>query len=59
MVYFPESTVITTQDGIQFKSFSNEHPEGYIIAKPKYIPIYYVFSDKLQFLTSKSFLLLA
>lgn len=49
MVYFPESVIITTKDGIQFKSFSNEHPEGYIIAKPKYIPVHYIFSDKLQF----------
>jgi len=49
MVYFPESVIITSKAGIQFKSFSNEHPEGFIIAKPKYIPVKYVFSDKMQF----------
>ena len=48
MVYFPESIIITTVDGIQFKTFSNEHPEGFIIAKPKYIPTEYIFCDKLQ-----------
>ncbi len=48
MVYFPESTIITTVDGIQFKTFSNEHPEGFIIAKPKYIPTEEIFCSKLQ-----------
>jgi predicted nucleotidyltransferase len=48
MVYFPESVIITTKDGIQFKSFSNQHPPGFIIAKPKYIPTDEIFSDKLQ-----------
>src|SRR3989339_2247874 len=38
MVYFPESTLIDTVDGFQCKSYSNEHPEGYIIVKPKYVP---------------------
>ena len=48
MVYFPESVIITTKDGIQFKTFSNQHPEGFIIAKPKYIPIKHIFCEKLQ-----------
>ena len=47
MAYFPESVIITTIDGIQFKTFSNEHPDGHIIAKPKYIPIEEVFSPEL------------
>lgn len=47
MAYFPESVIITTLDGIQFKTFSNEHPKGFIIAKPKYIPTEYIFCDKL------------
>jgi|SRR3989344_2470518 len=49
MVYFPESSVITTVDGIQFKTFSNEHPPGFIIAKPKYIPLDEVFCESLQY----------
>lgn len=51
MAYFPESTIITTVDGIQFKTFSNEHPEGFLIAKPKYIPTEEIFCDKLQLRT--------
>ena len=38
MVHFYESTLIDTNDGLQCKSYSNEHPEGYVIVKPKYIP---------------------
>ena len=38
MVYFPESTLIDTVDGFQCKSYACEHPPGYIIVKPKYIP---------------------
>jgi len=37
MVHFYESTLIDTVDGFQCKSYANEHPEGYIIVKPKYI----------------------
>src|SRR3989338_2815088 len=38
MAYFPESTLIDTIDGLQCKSYAHEHPEGYIIVKPKYVP---------------------
>ncbi|MBI3034763.1 hypothetical protein HYY71_00425 [Candidatus Woesearchaeota archaeon] len=38
MAHFYESTLIDTVDGFQCKSYSNEHPEGLIIVKPKYIP---------------------
>lgn len=38
MTHFYESTLIDTKDGFQCKSYSNEHPEGYVIVKPKYIP---------------------
>ena len=38
MAHFYESMLIDTVDGFQCKSYSNQHPEGYIIVKPKYIP---------------------
>jgi predicted nucleotidyltransferase len=38
MMHFYESTLIDTVDGLQCKSYANEHPPGYIIVKPKYIP---------------------
>ena len=38
MVHFYESTLVDTVDGFQCKSYSNQHPKGYIIVKPKYIP---------------------
>ncbi len=38
MAHFYESVLIDTVDGFQCKSYSNEHPKGYIIVKPKYIP---------------------
>ena len=38
MAHFYESVLIDTVDGFQCKSYSNEHPEGYVIVKPKYIP---------------------
>ena len=38
MAHFYESTLIDTTDGFQCKSYANEHPDGYVIVKPKYIP---------------------
>jgi|TARA_Y100000310_G_scaffold177911_2_gene177889 predicted nucleotidyltransferase len=38
MAHFYESILVDTVDGFQCKSYSNEHPEGYIIVKPKYVP---------------------
>ena len=37
-MHFYESMVITSKDGMQLKSYANEHPDGFVIAKPKYIP---------------------
>ena len=38
MAHFYESVLIDTVDGFQFKSYANEHPPGFVIVKPKYIP---------------------
>ena len=38
ILHFYESTLIDTIDGFQCKSYANEHPPGYVIVKPKYIP---------------------
>ncbi len=38
MTYFYEGALIDSNDDIQFKIYSNSHPKGFIIAKPKYIP---------------------
>ena len=38
MTHFYESMLIDTVDGFQCKSYSNEHPKGYVIVKPKYVP---------------------
>jgi len=49
MVYFPESTLIDTIDGFQCKSYASEHPPGYIIVKPKYIPKSALEGDGLKY----------
>ena len=36
MAHFYESILIDTEDRFQYKSYSNEHPEGYIIVKISY-----------------------
>ncbi len=38
MPHFYESILIDTVDGFQCKSYANEHPKGFVIVKPKYIP---------------------
>jgi predicted nucleotidyltransferase len=38
MAHFYESVLIDTVDGFHCKTYSNEHPEGYLLVKPKYIP---------------------
>lgn len=48
MTHFYESVVIKTSDGMTFKSYANEHPDGFIIAKPKYIPVDKVRSSQMQ-----------
>lgn len=37
-MHFYESTLIDTVDGFQCKSYANEHPNGHVIVKLKYIP---------------------
>jgi len=39
MIDYYESALIDTIDDIQFKVYSTTHPKGFIIAKPKYIPV--------------------
>ena len=34
-----EASLADSLDGIQFKIYSSSHPKGFIIAKPKYVPI--------------------
>ena len=37
-MHFYESTIMWSDDGLQLKSYANDHPDEFIIAKPKYIP---------------------
>lgn len=39
MTYFHEAALVDSIDDMQFKVYSNSHPSGFIIAKPKYIPV--------------------
>ena len=57
MVHFYESSIIITKDNIYSKVFANEHPEGYLIAKPKYIPSNMINSSvlPLRFLFGQAF----
>ena len=48
-MYFPESSIITTKDGLQCLVYSNEHPKGRLIVKPKYIPTDKISSDALPY----------
>src|SRR3989338_8106862 len=48
-MHFHESSLIITKDGLHCQVYSNEHPEGYIIVKPKYIPTDKIFSDALPY----------
>ncbi len=48
-MHFYESTLIDTVDGIQCKSYANEHPEGYVIVKPKYIPREAISGEGLKY----------
>ncbi|MFH1588824.1 MAG: hypothetical protein ABIA76_05810 [Candidatus Diapherotrites archaeon] len=47
-MHFYESMIMYTADGLQVKSYANQHPEGFVIAKPKYIPTTKIRSEKLQ-----------
>ena len=57
MAHFYESTLIDTVDGFQCKSYANEHPEGFVIVKPKYIPKETISGEglKYRFLFEKCF----
>jgi len=48
-LHFYESTLIDTVDGFQCKSYANEHPEGYVIIKPKYIPGNAIVGEGLKY----------
>ena len=48
-MHFYESTLIDTVDGLQCKTYSNEHPEGYVIVKPKYIPRHALKGEGLKY----------
>ena len=37
-MHFYESSTITTKDGLHCQVYGNEHPDGRILVKPKYIP---------------------
>ncbi len=49
MPHFYESTLIDTVDGFQCKSYANEHPEGFVIVKPKYIPKEVIAGEGLKY----------
>ena len=57
MVHFYESSIVITKDNLYCKIFANEHPEGYLIAKPKYIPSNKISSTELplRFLFGETF----
>ena len=48
MAYYHEAALIDSNDNFQFKIYSSSHPKGFIIAKPKYIPL-----EKLNFVGLK------
>lgn len=56
MTYFHEAALVDSVDGMHFKIYSNSHPKGFIIAKPKYIPtdLMNFVGLKKRFLFSKS-----
>ena len=49
MAHFYESTLIDTTDGFQCKSYANEHPQGCIIVKPKYVPKEAIAGEGLKY----------
>jgi len=48
-MHFYESSIITTTDGLYCQVYSNEHPHGKILVKPKYIPTNKISSNDLPF----------
>ncbi|MEK6869496.1 MAG: hypothetical protein AABX74_04655, partial [Nanoarchaeota archaeon] len=55
MTRYHEAALVDSTDGIQFKVYSSTHPKGFIIAKPKYVPveIMNLIGLKKRFLFSK------
>jgi len=49
MAHFYESTLIDTVDGFQCKSYASEHPPGFVIVKPKYIPSNAIKGEGLKY----------
>jgi predicted nucleotidyltransferase len=45
---FYEASLIDTKEGIQCKVYSNSHPKGVVIVKPKYIPSSLIEFDGLR-----------
>ncbi len=48
-MYFYETTLFDTKDGIHWKTQSNDHPKGRVLARPKYVP-----QDKVKPMGMKS-----
>lgn len=48
-MHFYESSIITTIDGLHCQVYSNQHPDGKILVKPKYIPTDKISSDFLPY----------
>jgi predicted nucleotidyltransferase len=48
-MHFYESTIITTKEGIHCQVYGNEHPDGKILVKPKYVPTDKISSDALPY----------
>jgi predicted nucleotidyltransferase len=48
-MHFYESSIITTKDGLHCQVYGNEHPDGKILVKPKYIPTDKISSDSLPY----------
>ncbi|MBW2976256.1 hypothetical protein KY347_02310 [Candidatus Woesearchaeota archaeon] len=48
-MHFYESSIITTTDGLYCQVYGNEHPEGKILVKPKYVPTGKISSDDMPY----------
>ncbi|GEM_PF-993516 len=48
-MYVPESSIITTKDGLHCQVYMSVHPSGVVIAKPKYIPTDKIRSNALPY----------
>ena len=48
-MHFYESSIITTIDGLHCQVYGNQHPEGRVLVKPKYIPTDIISSDALPY----------